>query len=72
MNNELDKYKTSDKIKWILTLLAFILVFVMLAGIMLGWFDKKEDTEKLETEQALVLSDIPTYGSREVAYENIC
>lgn len=42
MNNELQKHKTSDTVKWVLTLLAFILVGVMLAGIICGWFDKKE------------------------------
>ena len=46
MNNELERHKTNDKIKWILTLLAFILVGVMLAGIICGWFDKKEQTPK--------------------------
>ncbi len=42
MNNELQKHKTSDTVKWVLTLLAFILVGVMLIGIICGWFDKKE------------------------------
>lgn len=52
MNNELERHKTNDKIKWILTLLAFILVGVMLAGIICGWFDKKEQTPK-EPEQTV-------------------
>ena len=39
----------SDTIKWILTLIAFILVGVMLAGIICGWFDKKEE-QKEETK----------------------
>ena len=33
MSNELYEHKRSDTVKWILTLLAFILVGVMLAGI---------------------------------------
>lgn len=42
MKDELQQHKTSDKVKWILTLIAFILVGVMLIGIILGWFAKKE------------------------------
>lgn len=42
MNNELQQHKTSDKIKWICTLVAFIIVGVMLIGIVCGWFEKKE------------------------------
>ena len=49
MSNELQKHKTGDKIKWILTLIAFILIGVMFAGILCGWFDKK-DEEKKEPE----------------------
>ena len=57
MSNELYEHKRSDTVKWILTLLAFILVGVMLAGIILGWFDKKEDVpaEDEQTEQAAVI-----------------
>ena len=43
MSNELYEHKRSDTIKWVLTLLAFILVGVMLAGIICGWFDKKDE-----------------------------
>ena len=57
MSNELYEHKRSDTIKWVLTLLAFILVGVMLAGIILGWFEKKEETpaEEEQTEQAAVV-----------------
>lgn len=57
MSNELYQHKRSDTIKWVLTLLAFILVGVMLAGIILGWFEKKEETpaEEEQTEQAVVM-----------------
>lgn len=55
-NNELYEHKRSDTVKWVLTLFAFILVGVMLAGVILGWFDKKEETpaEEEQTEQAAV------------------
>lgn len=55
-NNELYEHKRSDTAKWILMLLAFILVGVMLAGVILGWFDKKEEppAEQEQTEQAAV------------------
>lgn len=45
MSYELEQHKISDKIKWILTLLAFMLVAVMIAGIICGWFDKKDDKQ---------------------------
>lgn len=57
MSNELYEHKRSDTVKWVLTLLAFILVGVMLAGIILGWFDKKEElpAEEEQTEQAAIM-----------------
>lgn len=51
MNNELQKHKSGDKIKWILTLLAFILVGVMLAGIICGWFDNVNKPAEDKTPQ---------------------
>lgn len=56
-NNELYEHKRSDTVKWVLTLCAFILVGVMLAGVILGWFDKKEEppAEEEQTEQAAVI-----------------
>ena len=38
--------------KWILTLVAFILVGIMLIGIILGWFEKKEVQGDKKEEQA--------------------
>ena len=38
--DELYNHKKSDTVKWILTLLAFIVVGVLLAGIICGWFTK--------------------------------
>ena len=46
MSNELYEHKCSDTVKWVLTLIAFIVVGVMLAGIICGWFEKKETEEE--------------------------
>ncbi|MBO5067621.1 MAG: hypothetical protein II988_04215 [Clostridia bacterium] len=46
MNNELNKHKSSDKIKWVLTLIAFFLVGATLAGILLGYLTPKVRTEE--------------------------
>ena len=53
--NELYEHKKSDTVKWVLTLIAFIVVGVLLAGILAGWFDKKEDTPAAVTEQTTVM-----------------
>ena len=53
-NYELYEHKRSDTVKWVLTLISFILVGVMLAGIICGWFEKKETEE----EQA----SVPAYS----------
>lgn len=53
MRNELYEHKRSDTVKWVLTLIAFIVVGVMLAGIILGWFEKSPSAE--EQEQAAVI-----------------
>ncbi len=55
-NYELNKHKKSDKIKWVITGVAFVLVFVMLAGICLQFFGKgklkpSEWFEKSDTDQ---------------------
>lgn len=52
-NNELLQHKKSDTVKWILTLIAFILVGVMLIGIILGWFEKKEVQGEREEASAI-------------------
>ena len=54
--NELYEHKRSDTLKWILTLIAFILVGVLFAGIICGWFDKQEEAPDTEqTEQTSVI-----------------
>lgn len=50
MNNELQNHKRSDTLKWILTLIAFILVGVMLVGIICGWFEKKETRSEPQSD----------------------
>lgn len=52
--NELYEHKRSDTVKWVLTLIAFIVVGVLLAGLIAGWFDKKEELPAVETEQSTV------------------
>lgn len=53
-NYELYEHKKSDTVKWVLTLIAFIVVGVLLAGILAGWFDKKEELPASGTEQTVV------------------
>lgn len=54
--NELNRHKKSDKIKWVMTCIAFLLVFVFLIGLTIqlfgneklkpsNWFNKTEQTE---------------------------
>ena len=48
--SDLYQHVKSDKVKWVLTLFAFIIVAVMLAGIICGWFERKEETEEQPAE----------------------
>ncbi len=64
MNNELQQHKTADTVKWILTLIAFILIGVLLIGIILGWFDKKkvegekqEEQTQMQSFQSMIVSE---------------
>lgn len=61
MKDELQQHKTSDTVKWILTLVGFILVGVMLIGIILGWFEKKEvqgdQSEQAQAFQSMIVGD---------------
>ena len=67
MSNELYEHKRSDAVKWVLTLLAFILVGVMLAGIILGWFEK-DDAEEEQTEQAAVIDGDGNAMDEDIVY----
>lgn len=74
MNKELQQHKKSDTVKWVLTLIAFILAFVMLAGLTMQvfaadklkpseWFKKPEQTEQLpdasaQTKGGMILSEV--------------
>lgn len=71
--NELNQHKRSDKIKWIITGVAFVLVFVLLAGVIMQVFGKgkvkpSEWGKKSETEQTqsaadnIVISPIESRG----------
>lgn len=58
MNNELQEHKTRDKIKWICTLIAFIIVGVTLIGIICGMVaNKKEGQPQKSEEQTAVLAE---------------
>ena len=57
MNNELRQHKTSDKIKWWLTLIAFILIGVTITGMLLGYIKpmtREEEDIKQEQEIDLI------------------
>lgn len=56
MNNELQEHKTSDKIKWICTLVAFIIVGVMLIGIICGMVANKKDKPAESGENEVVVT----------------
>ena len=48
----LESHKAADAVKWICTLLAFIVVGVLIAGLICGWFDGGKQEEKTkETEE---------------------
>ena len=51
-NYELYEHKKSDTVKWVLTLIAFIVVGVLIAGLIAGWFDKGEDSLPVQDETA--------------------
>lgn len=58
MNNELRQHKTSDKIKWWLTLIAFILIGVTITGMLLGYIKPMtREEEDIKQEQEIDLSN---------------
>lgn len=75
--NELYEHKRSDTVKWVLTLIAFIVVGVLLAGLIAGWFDKKEELPVVETEQATIqdggmsVAPVSANGIRLMAAERV-
>ncbi|MCM1219807.1 MAG: hypothetical protein NC548_35500 [Lachnospiraceae bacterium] len=56
-NNELQQHKKSETVKWILTLIAFVLVGVLLCGIILGWFEKKEVQSQTDEQETVVTDE---------------
>ena len=57
MQNELNKHQRSDKFKWCLTLIGFILVGVMFAGLFMGWFNVKPNTDEENPQEEIVAVD---------------
>lgn len=57
MQNELNKHQRSDKFKWFLTLIGFILVGVMFAGLFMGWFNAKPNTDEEIPQEEVVAVD---------------
>ena len=53
-NYQLYEHKKSDTVKWVLTLIAFIVVGVLIAGLIAGWFDKGEDSLPVQDETATI------------------
>lgn len=52
MKNELNKHKNSDKVKWYLTLIAFLLIAATLAGMLLGYLTPiSREEEPVQNEQ---------------------
>lgn len=54
MNNELEQHKNGDKIKWILTLIAFIIVGVMFVGIIFSMSVMKAKNDKQDEDTETV------------------
>ena len=74
MENELRNHKKSDSFKWFLTLMAFIIVGVTLAGIILGWFTPKTDNtddNTPSTEQTETADAINTFATEFVNTQNV-
>ncbi len=74
MENELRNHKKSDSFKWFLTLMAFIIVGVTLAGIILGWFVPKTDNTEDNTpttEQTETADAINTFATEFVNTQNV-
>ena len=49
-NNDFQKHKTGDKVKWVLTLIAFILVGITFAGMILGYIKLPEVKREAKAE----------------------
>lgn len=64
--SDLYNHVRGDKVKWVLTLFAFIVVAVMLAGIICGWFEKKNEPEEppaeVSADGGMVVSNVQNGG----------
>ena len=54
-NYLLSEHTTSASVKWGFPLIAFIVVGVLLAGLIAGWFDKKDEAPAAVTEQTAAI-----------------
>ncbi len=71
MKNELQQHKTSDKIKWVLTLVAFLLVGATIAGMLLGYLTPRTKTEEpVQQEQEASVNE-SGFMSKFVNTENV-
>lgn len=68
MQNELNKHKTSDSIKWWLTFIAFIVVGIILTGIIAGWFNTSKQPEKEQQESSVAVDINGNFMDSETIY----
>jgi len=57
MNKQLHKHEKNDRVKWILTLMGFLLIGIMLMGILFGWMPRVEDEK--QGEQSEIIYQMP-------------
>lgn len=57
MNKQLHKHEKNDRVKWILTLMGFLLIGIMLMGILFGWIPRVEDEK--QGEQSEIIYQMP-------------
>lgn len=77
--NEFNKHKKADKIKWILTGVAFLLIFVMFTGLCLQlfgkdkqkpseWFKKAEESNSNYSESKVIdMPEVMTFSAKALA-----
>jgi hypothetical protein len=56
--DELRRHKNSDTFKWVLTFLAFVVVAITIAGMLLGYITPKTPVEKEPTQQEQEMDSI--------------
>ena len=71
MKNELKKHKTSDKIKWWLTLVAFVLIVATIAGMLLGYIKPITKTEEPVNQGQEESASVSGFQSKFVNTEHV-